>query len=732
VTLNATGESITVVTVTSKSRHESAAIHLLVFLSGFTFLVYEVSWNRMLSLVLGTTVTASTIVLASFMAGFGTGANFWGKTANNRSDIGRLLTVLMLGIGVLGGVNYVLFTTTVQSIYSSLGSAGLSGEHADVIMFVLAFVAVFIPSFLMGGILPAAGKVTVKSDSAIASSVGGLYAADTLGSTFGGLLCGFVLLGGMGQRNTVVLASLLNLLMAAVIFMSRAFRNEGSPELPQSPSESAHRSVSSDGLMNDRRIALIGSFACGFAILSLQVFWIRILRTYFTNTSYTFALVSSIAILGLFIGSLMFHKRGHRITNHRNSMFRAIVFIGVAAAAGLVLLIFLPQLLMFPFQSALSNPMVRVLVLPFVTSMLVILPPTLISGYAFPLACRMYAAGASNISHDIGIVLTANTAGCVIGPVVAAFVLLPHLGAALSVLGIVWTLAVTAIVLLRYVSDRKSIRKVRTILSAIALLLLIVIVAGREIRIVPPSFIRFDRDVLFYSESVEGTLTVGQDRNSDDGSKYTYVNNSAVIGSTYDAVKVVKMVGHFPFFLGLDCRNVLVIGFGIGVTTSAIASHDEVESIECVELVGGLRDAAVFYSELNNDVIEDPRLDFITGDGRHYMQSTNKSYDLISCDPTHPILGSSNLYTGEYFELCREHLTPKGMVSQYLPLHKLRTQDFLGIICTFQSVFPNCTVWLGHFHAVLLGSMEPISVDLEQWNQRVASIGSDAYLYVDY
>mgnify|MGYP000697646323 CR=1 FL=1 len=95
----------------------------------------------------------------------------------------------------------------------------------------------------------------------------------------------------------------------------------------------------------------------------------------------------------------------------------------------------------------------------------------------------------------------------------------------------------------------------------------------------------YDRDILFYEESVEGTLSVGQDRDTRARAKYTFVNNSAVIGSTYDAVKVVKMVGHFPFFMGLECRDVLVIGFGIGVTTSAIAAHPEVESIECVELV---------------------------------------------------------------------------------------------------------------------------------------------------
>jgi len=224
---------------------------------------------------------------------------------------------------------------------------------------------------------------------------------------------------------------------------------------------------------------------------------------------------------------------------------------------------------------------------------------------------------------------------------------------------------------------------------------------------------------------------VGRDRDTRTRSKYTYVNNSAVIGSTYDAVKVVKMVGHFPFLLGLECKDVLVIGFGIGVTTSAIASHPEVETIECVELVPGLRKAAKYYQDLNHNIVNDQRLKIIPGDGRHYLQTSPRKYDLISCDPTHPILGSGSLYTEDYFRQCLQHLNPGGMVSQYLPLHKLRPEEFLGIIKTFELVFPNSTVWLGHYHAVLLGGTDPLEIEFEQWAKNVDKLGKDEHFYVN-
>jgi tetratricopeptide (TPR) repeat protein len=171
------------------------------------------------------------------------------------------------------------------------------------------------------------------------------------------------------------------------------------------------------------------------------------------------------------------------------------------------------------------------------------------------------------------------------------------------------------------------------------------------------------------------------------------------------------------------------VGFGIGVTTAAIGIHNTVEHIDCVELVPELTDVAHFYELINNNIHQDKRLNFVGDDGRHFLKTTNKKYDLISSDPTHPILGSGNIYTKEYFELCREHLTPKGMVSQYLPLHKLRLQDLMGIIKTFHSVFPNASLWLGHYHGILIGSLEPQNIDFQQWANNMAVTKEDKLFY---
>ncbi len=696
--------------------------HLVIFITGFSFLLYEVSWNRLLSLVLGATVTASTIVLATFMAGFGTGAFFWGRLANRRRAVGQLLSSLLTGVGLFSGLNYFLLTRIVPEIYGSLGTGSAGGGTAELAVFSLTVVILFIPAFLMGGVFPLVSKIAVSSDAAMAGVLGRLYAVETLGSTVGGLITGFVLLGTLGQMRTILVAVVVNLLLAIWLFVAPAFRLESLPETDQQQSEK-----STIGPL--QKAALLGAFICGLSILGLQVLWMRMFRIYLTNTSYTFALVSSVAIMGLFAGSAWYSRSRKSSGDLPRTMTRTIIGLMLSTGAGLLLLLNLPEVLMFPFTSVMGSPMARTLVLPFVAALLIIFPPSFFSGFAFPLACRMYAGGAGNVSRDVGLVLMVNTIGSVVGPLAAAFVLLPLLGATMSVLLIMALLSTAALLILRTRNTDDS--SIRNFLYGAVAVLLITVVVSPGWRILPPSFSRFDREILYYQESVEGTLSVGRDRQTRSRSKYTYVNNSAVIGSTYDAVKVVKMVGHFPFLLGLDCSDVLVIGFGIGVTTSAIASHPEVKSIECVELVPGLQKAAQYYRDLNHGIVDDKRLKIIPGDGRHYLQTSTRKYDLISCDPTHPILGSGSLYTADYFQQCRDHLNPGGMVSQYLPLHKLRPEEFLGIIKTFQSVFPNSSVWLGHYHAVLLGGLNPLDIDFSAWEENVNKLGKDEHFYVN-
>lgn len=719
-----------------KSKRGDLPALIIVFFAGFSFLIYEISWFRMLSLVLGATISASTIVLIAFMGGFGLGALYWGKFNNNTRNPGKLLIILLLVVGVAGLANYFLFSKILPELYPVFQNAGLTPEITNLLAYLISLLLLLLPAFFMGGMLPVASALIIRANAEVAKLIGRIYAWETIGSTLGALATGFFFIGSFGQQITIYIAAFINFALAVYIFQSRYLKesasignenNSGSAQQTKSKKET----TTFDILSVNQKSAIIATFAFGFSVIGLQVVWFRIFRIYMTNTSYTFSLIASMVILGLFAGSWFFAKKGEKFRVNSYTMLKLLLLTAMFIFIGFLALLKLPEFIMFPLAGKQEAYFARIIVIPFVSALLVIIPVTFLSGYAFPLACTLFTKSYTEISKSVGKILLVNTAGSVAGPTLAAYLMIPVWGSGLSVIIFALLILIAAFLLARSINSVQNTKTIQAVIAVAGIITLTVLVVNPTVYILPPSFTRFEKKILDYKETVEGTYVVGQESNGQNTVLSTYVNNSAVIGSSYDAIKVVKMVGHLPFFSGLKCHNVLVVGFGIGVTTSAIASHPEVENIDCIELVAGLKDAAHYYSGLNNNIQNDKRLKVLSGDGRHYLQSTSKKYDLISSDPTHPILGSGNLYTQEYFELCKAHLNPGGMVSQYLPLHKLLRADFLGIIKTFHSVFPNATIWLGHYHAVLLGANGPLKIDFANWSDNISNTVKDPYFYTN-
>jgi len=705
-----------------QNKNNKNIIFFIIFFAGFSFLIYEVSWNRYLSFILGATVTSSTIVLAAFMAGFGLGAFVLSKYADKSSNSGKLLAFLLAGIGIMSFINFFIIDKVLYSLLGTFSSLLI----ADIVFFSIIFILLLIPAFFMGGVIPLVSKMLISGNNNITNNIGKIYAYETLGSTLGGFFAGFVLLGTIGQRQTIFVAVLINLFAASYLFVSKnSFISIKNKDKKFSKKDLQGNSGYS------RKIAKVSAVFFGFAILASQIIWIRIFKTYFTNTSYTFTLITSFVILGIFFGSRLYKKHGDNIKNNDIAMLKLIIIISILLLVGLIILIKLPELLLFPFDEAIANQYIRLLLVPIIASLLIVLPPSIVSGYAFPLACKMNSDNVSNISKKIGQILMLNTVGSVLGPVISTFILIPVFGVGKSLLIITLLLTGTAIYFAIILKKQKKVLLIKKLLFGKVIILTLIIIGASQLRFVPPSVKKLDKKILTYKETIEGTIIVTDEKQKGVFGKSTFVNNSSVIGSNYDAVKAVKMIGHIPFFTGLNCKNVLIVGFGIGVTTSAIASHPEVENIDCVELVPGLVQSAHNYDEFNFKIYNDKRLNVISGDGRHYLQITNKKYDLISCDPTHPVLGSSNLYTQEYFQQVYNHLNPEGMVSQYLPLHKLRLEDLLGIIKTFHSVFENSTVWLGQYHAILIGKKSNTKIDFDLWKYKVKQMSKDDFFYFE-
>ena len=702
-------------------QHKYATFLLFaVFLSGFCFLVFEINLFRAISNLLGSTVTASTLVLSVFMGGYGVGALFLGKKATQNSNRVRFLSITLILLGLGGLFSYFTVNNFFSNIYENLYALGSGKAVANLLVYSIVVLCLLIPSFFMGGILPVATQLLSNTRQDISVKVGHVYALDTLGSAFGGLLTGFLLNRYLGQYQTVILSA-VTLVFAGCFIIFKKYDEENTQSITKD--EEINENIPNKHV---KIAALVTTLLFGFVVNGMQVLLIRAFKIYLINAVYSFTLITSLIILGLFIGSWTFKTMSKKKIFTTQTLIKTLLITGFLIPFILLIIINLPQWIMIPFSVVFKGEMFRVIGIPILATIITVLPLAFVSGFAFPLINALYATQLNNASEQIGKVMMFNTIGSVLGPLVTTFILIHFFGISRSVLILSGTVFVILLFLIHFTKNRKT-----NYIFGVAGILLVTffIISKKPLYILPPSYSTGNKKVIAIHEGIEGTYVIGEEVRRNNRILTTHVNNSVVMGTSYDAIKAVKMVGHLPFLLGLECKNALVVGFGIGVTTAAIGSHNSVENIDCVELIPGLTNVAHFYELINNNIHKDQRLHFRGDDGRHFLKTTNKKYDLISSDPTHPILGSGNIYTKEYFELCREHLTPNGMVSQYLPLHKLRLEDLLGIIKTFHVVFPNSSLWLGHYHGILIGSLESQNIDFQRWSANMATTSSDKLFY---
>ena len=160
-------------------------------------------------------------------------------------------------------------------------------------------------------------------------------------------------------------------------------------------------------------------------------------------------------------------------------------------------------------------------------------------------------------------------------------------------------------------------------------------------------------------------------------------------------MRLERMLGHVPALLHPNPKSILIVGVGAGVTAGALSIHPEVERIVICEIEPMVpRSAQAYFGEENHHVFDDPRVQLVFDDARHFLQTTDEKFDIITSDPIHPwVRGAATLYSLEYLTLAKNHLTPGGVVTQWIPLYETDVRSVKSEIGTFAKVFPDTTLW---------------------------------------
>ncbi len=666
----------------------------LFFISGIAGLVYEIVWTRMLILIFGSTTFATSTVLAAFMGGLALGSYLFGKWIDKREDPLRVYALLELLTG-LYALALPLILKGIAPVYVwiyrwfSLNFYALSG-----IRFVLCFILLIIPTILMGGTLPVLSKFMVRRRETVGINVGRLYALNTFGAVIGCFSAGFILLGGIGLFRTTLVAVSINILVAAIGWFLYKSAGDEAEEAVQRVEELNKAKIKVEGIEYSRRILLfvLWAFALsGFASLAYEVLWTRLLVFYLANSIYAFSMMLTVFLLGLALGSFIFSK----FIRYRRDLLKifivAEIFIGITAVIGIPIFIRLGRigvglhLGIAPFWGKTFNA--------FVKTLAIMLVPTTLIGVVFPVVNTIYTNNIRVLGRKVGSAYCVNTIGAIFGSVFAGFLLIPLLGTKTSILLIASINILIGLSAWFFSYYKKNLiyllTRVMTIVLAIFIIWRVVPIFASD-KAFHEIFKMEKEAVLSYlEEGVGGTVTIEEFRTY----RTISIDGVNVAGTNPAFHTTQKLQAHLALLLHNNPEKVLQVGFGSGGTAYSASRYD-VEKLDCVEISPAVIEGAKYFEETNHNVLRDKRVQLIIDDARCFLLNSDKKYDVILSDSTHPtVAGNGTLYTVDYFKLCKKRLKKDGIFSTWLPLYNLRLVDYKTILRSLRQVFPYVYVW---------------------------------------
>jgi spermidine synthase len=667
------------------------AVLALFVASGAAGLIYQVVWSRELVLVFGNTTQAVATIVTAFMAGLGFGSLAGGRLADTSARPLRLYGAVELAVAATAALLPLVFEGLAELYRGLWPSLVEHPAQLTAVRCALALAAVAPATFLMGMTLPLLTRHLVRTLDEAGPRLGELYAANTAGAMAGTLLGGFVLIEFLGLRLTSYLAVALNLLAGlGARLLSRRFEAGRPGDPAAAPSGRPPRPRVPRSFLPRRRAVLAATFVSGLVALALEVLWTRMLAEGTGSSIYIFTTILAIFLLGIALGSALYRRRARPRDERLGTLGACLAGVGILAQATVVL------------GSGVFGQA------PFlVRTVVVLLPATVLMGYAFPLAGRLATPSAEAAGGSVGLLYAANTAGSILGSFGAAFVLAGTLGTNGSVLllGGLNLLVGAALIVAEPVGRARVAGLAGVGLAGLA-------VAG---------LVASSLDLPVTRTSTENTLrrtglpvTHGEDElatvdtvGGPAKGRRLLVGGVGMTSLTVDT----KLMGYLSKAYRPQARDFLVIAFGMGSTyRSGLLLGMRTDAVELSPTVPSRM--PVFFPDAER-YLHHPDGRVITSDGRNFVRLSRDRYDLIAVDPAPPIesAGSVVLYTREFLTEGKARLRDGGVFMLWMP-YALPLNDFREHVRTFAGVFGHVRLLLspGRHGVFMFGSDAPLEL----------------------
>jgi len=679
-----------------------ALLLLCFFVSGFAALLYQTAWTREFAFLFGTSELAVVAVLAAYMGGLAAGAALAARFVRRLTRPILAYGVLELGIAI-GALCVPFLIRIVQSTYLAIaGGLDAPPETISLTTAVFHLLGAFIVlapcTTLMGATLPLLARYAVAEDEQVGPRIGVLYAVNTFGAIAGTLVAAFLLLPALGLRQTVYVGVAGN----ALVFLAAAALARSLSASRLSLGEDAQGTKT--GHAGHFHWILPAMTISGSVSFIYEVLWTRLLSQVLGGSTAAFASMLSSFLLGIALGSAL-ASRFARTRRHAAIGFALSQFgIGVLAWGAFRAADLLPDLAR-AVGAAPSAPAPGA-----AAAGIILLPVTLCIGATFPFAVRLLARNASEAASVSGRVYAWNTVGSILGAIMAGFVLLPELGLENTAsVGVVTSLSLAGLTAW-FMAPRHAL------LAGAAT---VVLIAAGVVGLPTPTNLLLHSAIsgkrtpgkLFYlGVGRSATVTVVENETGwkllTNGLPESGVDRPEVPDRNF---KETAWLSLLPTAARPDTDQMLIIGLGgantLGATASSVSAIDVIELEEEVVIANRL-----IPRETNP--LDDPRVSIRLGDARGAMNLSDKRYDAIVSQPSHPwTSGASHLYTREFFDLVHSKLRPGGVFVQWIGASFVDARLFGSLMASMTDAFKYVHVYRPVPMAlVFMASDEPIDL----------------------
>ncbi|MCX7944407.1 MAG: fused MFS/spermidine synthase [Deltaproteobacteria bacterium] len=705
-------------------------VALCFLFSGAAGLILEVVWTKYLNLIFGSTTLSISTTVSAFMGGLALGsylADRFLKYLKNPILSYGIFEILIGAYALI--IPFILkwFTTIQPTINLFLSD---NPFLYSIVRFIFCFLVLIIPTTAMGATLPIISTYYIRNIREGGAKIGLLYAINTAGATIGTFIAGFYLLRTFGVQRTNNVAALIDVFIGVsmVVFSLKAASVVEDKEKVEDKSGYANKELRVEWIL------IVVSFISGIISMLYQIMWTRSLSMVIGSSTYAFTIILTTFLLGISLGSFLFSRFIIKRDDPISDLILVFLVIGFSALFTSVYIDRLPFLVQKIMLIDNFTPSHIFWGYFFVTSIVVVVP-AMGMGMYIPMIVHIALRDINTVTKDVGRIYSANTVGNIIGSFLGGFVIIPCIGLQLGVRFSVLASVLLGLLLMFYFRRYHIVKDIRNIAFALVIIVFTSIAPKWDIAKWSSGMFRaylargpYNKDefvppkIIFHKDGIVTTVTVEYR----EGGLYSLKVNGKVDASNGSDMSTQILSGLIPVFLNPEAKSVAVIGFGSGTTSGAVL-RTPVGEVISVELEEAVIEASRYFTSFNLEPLKSPKHKLRVDDGRNFILSTDRKFDIIISEPSNPWMsGASSLFTYDFWSSASKKLNQKGIFCQWLQMYELSLDNIKILINTFRKVFPHVLLFQSYQNSndtLLIGSFDPLKFNYKKVWELINSEG---------